>query len=347
MIAWALHCAGIQHQIHYLDHFLFMGAPNSEEGAQALATALSVLEYLGVPVAEHKTEGPSPRISFLGILIDTEAFELRLPSDKIERLRTLLQSWGSKKACTRKELESLIGHLSHAASVIRPGRTFLRQLFSLLHIAKAPNHFVRLNAGARADLAWWKCFLRSWNGSSFFPLPFPTGHVFSDASGTYGCGAFVDDLGWFQIKWPEGWEKTDIAVKELVPVVTAAALWGHCWAGKHIRFHSDNMAVVAILSSRTAKTPLLMHLLRCFSFYCAHFRFHFSSKHVPGVKNTAADALSRNNMPLFLSLVPQVTRFNIPPSLFSLLISIRPNWGSPAWTQLLALSLTEVLPNLH
>ena len=307
----------------------------------------SVFLYLGVPVAEHKTEGPSPRISFWGILIDTKAFELRLPSDKIERLRTLLQSWGSKKACTRKELESLIGHLSHATSVIRPGRTFLRQLFSLLHIAKAPKHFVCLNAGARADLAWWKWLLRSWNGSSFFLLPFPAGHVFSDASGTYGCEAFVDDLEWFQIKWPEGWEKTDIAVKELVPVVAAAALWGHCWAGKHIRFHSDNMAVVAILSSRTAKTPLLMHLSQCFSFYCAHFRFHFSSKHVPGVKNTAADALSRNNMPLFLSLDPQVTRFNILPSLFSLLISIRPEWGSPAWTQLLALSLTEVLPNLH
>ena len=32
MIAWALHCAGIQHQIHYLDDFLFMGAPNSEQG---------------------------------------------------------------------------------------------------------------------------------------------------------------------------------------------------------------------------------------------------------------------------------------------------------------------------
>ena len=92
-------------------------------------------------------------------------------------------------------------------------------------------------------------------------LPFPAGHVFPDTSGTYGCGAFVDDLGWFQIKWPEGWEKTDIAVKELVSVVAAAALWGHCWAGKHIRFHSYNMAVVAILSSRTAKTPLLTPLL--------------------------------------------------------------------------------------
>ena len=45
---------------------------------------------------------------------------------------------------------------------------------------KAP---VRLTVGARADLAWWKCFLHRWNGSLFFPLPNPSDHVYYDASG--------------------------------------------------------------------------------------------------------------------------------------------------------------------
>ena len=65
----------------------------------------------------------------------------------------------------------------------------------------------------------------------------------------------------------------------------AAALWGLHWSGKHVRFHSDNMAVVSVLTSRTAKDPLLLHLLRCFSFYCAHFCFHFSARHIVGVTN--------------------------------------------------------------
>ena len=154
-------------------------------------------------------------------------------------------------------------------------------------------------------------------------------HPGSDASGTYGCGAFVDALGWFQIEWPQGWEGVDIVVKELVPVVVAAALWGHQWQSQHICFHSDNMAVVAVLNSRTAWTPHLMHLLRCFSFYCAYFRFHFSAKHVPGVMNTVADALSRNNMVLFSSLVPQTTQFAVPPSVSDLLITATLDWGSP------------------
>lgn len=108
MITWALHCAGINNQIHYLDDFLFMGAPDTEEGAQALAIAQEVLQHLGVPVAAHKTEGPSTLVAFLGILIDSERFELRFPTENIQRLKSLLASWSSRKACTRRELESLL-----------------------------------------------------------------------------------------------------------------------------------------------------------------------------------------------------------------------------------------------
>ena len=68
------------------------------------------------------------------------------------------------------------------------------------------------------------------------------------------------------------------------------------------------MAVVHLLRSRTSPDVLLMHLLRCTSFYAAYYGFTFVSKHIPGVLNTAADAISRDNIPLFLSLVPQVAR---------------------------------------
>ena len=74
-------------------------------------------------------------------------------------------------------------------------------------------------------------------------------------------------MGYFQIEWPEKWEEVDILIKELMPVVVAAAIWvGVFWQGRHICFHLDNMAVVSILKSKTAKSPRLMHLLRCFAF---------------------------------------------------------------------------------
>ena len=64
-------------------------------------------------MAPHKRDGPTTCITFLGIQVDTVAGELRLPEEKLLRLKTLLQEWEEKKVCRRKQLESLIGLLTH------------------------------------------------------------------------------------------------------------------------------------------------------------------------------------------------------------------------------------------
>ena len=61
---------------------------------------------------------------------------------------------------------------------------------------------------------------------SFFPPLTPSSHVYSDASASYVCGAFVASCGWFKVQWPANWSDVVIAQKELVPVVIAAAVWG-------------------------------------------------------------------------------------------------------------------------
>ena len=58
-MAWALFRRGIRLFLHYLDDFLFIGAPGSLEAATAKAQAASVFQELGAPIASHKTEGPS------------------------------------------------------------------------------------------------------------------------------------------------------------------------------------------------------------------------------------------------------------------------------------------------
>ena len=323
----------------YLDDFLLIGSPGTDEGLRALTATLNTLNYLGVPVAEHKTEGPCCALGH---------------PDRYNNIRAQTCSgktrWMTKKVCTRRERESLLGHLAHAAIVVRPERTFLRHLFSWLGMARSANHFNSLNTVVKADLAWWRCFCASWSGCSFFPLPTPSAHVFSDASGSYSCGAVAEPLGWlgwFYFQWPESWVAVDIAAKELVPIVFAAALWGERWRSRNVCFHSDNMAVVAILTSRTAGTPLLMHLLRYFSFYSAYYCFNYTCVHIPWVMNVAADALSRNNLPLFFSLVPQVPQFTIPAILVEFLVTSRPDWGSNAWTQLFTNSLDSEFRRIH
>ena len=86
---------------------------------------------LGVPIAEHKTEGPSIIIEFLGIILDSQKMEARLPPDKLNRLSIELDAWHIKKSATLQELQSLIGTLYFACKVIPLGRAFLQRIINL------------------------------------------------------------------------------------------------------------------------------------------------------------------------------------------------------------------------
>ena len=110
-LLWILGAKGIRSAMHYLNDYLFFGDRGSKECEEALRLALRLCELLGIPVASHKLEGPAAVLTFLGILLDTVRFEIRLPEDKLVRLRALLSEWQGKKACTKRQLLSLI-HLS-------------------------------------------------------------------------------------------------------------------------------------------------------------------------------------------------------------------------------------------
>ena len=184
--------------------------------------------------------------------------------DKLERLQSLLTSWGDRKVCSKKELESLIGTLNHACKVIRPGRSFLRRMIDLLEQNEKAHHQIRLNREFRSDLQWWTMFSTSWNGVSYLTARNMV-EIASDASGTWGCGALYGG-SWFQLQWDSSTLDLAIVIKELLPIVVAAAVWGLVWRDQAILCHCDDQAVVAVLRSRTSKHPRLMHMLRCLFF---------------------------------------------------------------------------------
>ena len=76
--------------------------------------------------------GPTPVLAVLGIKLGSLAQVARLPDEKLHALKELLHSWLPRKWCFRRELESLTGHLHHAAKVVWSGRTFLRRMIDLL-----------------------------------------------------------------------------------------------------------------------------------------------------------------------------------------------------------------------
>ena len=118
LVAWTIHCRGVCWLLHYLDDFLLFGALGTLEVASAAAVATEMLANAGIPVAAHKTEGPSTAVTFFGIMVNTVLFQLRLPPEKVTWLKTLVEEWSRRRSCTRRELESFVGHLAHAATVV-------------------------------------------------------------------------------------------------------------------------------------------------------------------------------------------------------------------------------------
>ena len=78
--------------------------------------------------APSKLEGPSPSLTFLGIFLDCECHEARLPDDKLSEIRATHMATISERSIAQRQLESLLGKLAFAARVIVPGRTFMRQV---------------------------------------------------------------------------------------------------------------------------------------------------------------------------------------------------------------------------
>ena len=73
-------------------------------------------------------------------------------------------------------------------------------------------------------------------------------------------------------------------------------------------------------------------MLRCMFFLEAHFAFTATARHIPGIENVQADALSHNNHAEFAVLAPQacINQAEIPPEVVRGLTTQAP-WMSANW----------------
>ena len=57
-LLWIMGRHGVIHARHYLDDFVIVGPPNADLCEWALSFSMELCGRLGVPIAEHKSEGP-------------------------------------------------------------------------------------------------------------------------------------------------------------------------------------------------------------------------------------------------------------------------------------------------
>ena len=128
--------------------------------------------------------------------INTTALELRLPQDKLIRVKNMLINLNRRKTVKLHDLQSILWLLAFACSVVVPCRACLHRLYNLTCGIKYSRHHITLNKEARADLRAWQSFMIDFKGRRIFlkDVWFSSDQkrLFTDASSSCGFAAVFD-----------------------------------------------------------------------------------------------------------------------------------------------------------
>lgn len=288
---------GFRNVVVYLDDFLIV-EESYEQCRACMDVLFCVLRELGFRINYRKVEGPTQRITFLGVVLDSISMNMYLPAERCDELMACLCDVKVKSKVTKKQLQSLAGKLNWASLCIYGGRPHLRRIINRINSLKQAHHRTRVTKDMHADLDWWIQFMGLFNGSVHMVDDRSATAVSIDActeaSGGFYHGSFV------YTPWSEAGrdvQQLPINYKEVLALEPAVQCWAPWWKDRKVYVHSDNQAAVSIINRGTCKHPLVMDSLRRVFWLSATFNFKLQAVYYPGKLNTLADCVSRLHEP--------------------------------------------------
>lgn len=277
----------------YLDDF-YITASTFQACQEHLNTTISLLRSLGFSIAWEKIVGPSQTITFLGIEIDSQLMQIRLPYDKVVAYKILLKEYIDRRRASMRQLQRLAGIISFASTVVQSGRPYQQRVFDLLRSVRRPHHKVRLDVDLQNDIAWWLAILDHTNTSPITKTDTPVIEIFTDAS-QHGAG-ILWGYDWAYFDWEYDLPRMlmkHINVKETVPIIAAAYRWAPKWRNKKVIVYTDNMTARAAINKARSTDPEVMNHIRTL-YWIAHFyNFSIQCVYIKGSCNIVADSVSR------------------------------------------------------
>ena len=223
-----------------------------------------------------------------------------LPKDKLEQYLYEIRESLQHSKLTQKDLQSLVGKLSFAASVV-PARPFLRRMIDKIYSVSKPNHFIKLTSEMKEDLKTWEHFLLNYNGVTYFRMldmvPLSHFNMASDAC-LQGFGATFGRI-WIQEKYPASWKqlyrdkKVGSTFLELYPVYVLVSIFGSQFTNLSVLHCTDNEGVVTIINKQSSSSKYIMKIVRPLVLQLINFNISLYAKHVPGKSHILCDTISR------------------------------------------------------
>jgi hypothetical protein len=307
VISYQLQKLGIVH-VRYLDDFLFI-ADSKEQCQTMLDHAIELFRRFGLVINMAKTCGPTQKIAFLGIIIDSINCLLECTQERIDELLTLMAKFHQYKIVRVHAIESLVGKLSFAATVLPGARPFMRRMFDAIR-GKSSRTRVRIDKIFHLDIGYWSSHLKVWNGRQHWRQTSEPIVLVSDASldgfGFY-CESIPQDVftdsnlaignvfsGEYSTEHREFHSShRGIAWCELFAALTALCVYSPLLINRSVLLVVDNKTDVDIINRQSTRSSRLCVLLRAMFDVATSLNCSVKAIHRAGELNVLADFLSR------------------------------------------------------
>ncbi|XP_073405955.1 uncharacterized protein [Dendrobates tinctorius] len=282
---------------------------------------MSALERLGWLLNIKKSRLQPMRVQqFLGLILDYEKQECRLPPEKLVRLHYHVLNASNNPTMSLRRAMSLLGSLSSCIPAVQWAQFQSRTLQGevLAHQRVLGGYLegqLTLSRNTRESLEWW---LDKDNLSRGVPWEYDIFRIITTDASPSGWGAHMSEI-LVQGLWEHHQIEMSSNLKELTAVEQAAKRLLVYLQGHHVRVFSDNQVTVAYINHQggTRSKPLMNVAERLFQLAERHF-LSLTALHIKGKENITADFLSRNLL--------RQGEWSLKTSIFDLIVQ---KWGQP------------------
>lgn len=278
----------------FLDDLAVVLDPQSNP-QQKFFDIMSFLRSLGLPIAYSKLQMPATVVKYLGIVIDLPIRQLRIPDTKISEFLDIVNFLAKQHTVPLKALQSFVGRVNYLGKAVPPARLFISRTLQLIRDNFSAQQ-VTIDKHMRADLKWFRRFLRSYNGRSIIKPSQPDKTILADSC--LSAGGATDFHKFYEFVYPERVaNQYHITVLEALNCLIALRiLLDDSDNHTTVKLCCDSLSTVYTLTTGRARDPVLAAIARAVWMIQAKRDICLLVVHVPGKDMSIPDALSRAHL---------------------------------------------------
>lgn len=282
----------------YLDD-LFLAGYTYQECLQNVSTTVGLLKSLGFIInLEKSVTIPSKSCKYLGYIIDTHKWQLSLPSDKRDRIKSELLNIKKQKRCKIRKFAQLIGLLVSACPAIEYGWLYTKQFERCKFLSLQGNQdyerYITLPRSLLPDINWWLNVID--HAVHKIRIDNYMLEIYSDAS-TTGWGAACNEQR-ASGKWSDSEALLHINLLELLAAYFALKIFAKDFYNCQILLRVDNTTAVSYINRMGGiQYPHLTKVTKDIWQWCETRKIFVVASYIKSSENVNADRESRRLHP--------------------------------------------------